>query len=159
MSNTPVLFTRFNRPKRHQQDLTRQTEDIFELDDKFVPVKCGETNIYAKIQEFKSDSEVYTKLERFEKGDITALGSGDSNSYADVSKSPKDLLEANEAIAAAYGNFQKLPAALRAEFGNSVSKFMAATPEQLLAAYDKISKASAQEKVEVKSDSSDKEVK
>ena len=48
--------------KDYSQDLSREVEDIYELDDNGRPVKTGETNIYEKIQASKDECEIHNVL-------------------------------------------------------------------------------------------------
>ena len=127
----------YSKRVRKQQDLSRQTEDLFELKDG-EPVKVGETNIYAQIQAYKDECDIYNIIKRFEAGDLSAIPDINSRPQieGDVSEVPLDMVGSYANMESAIKNFNKLPVPIRELFHNNVSEFMKASPEDISSKID-----------------------
>lgn len=86
-------------------------------------VKTGERDVHAFIQAGKPQTLIYNILDRFSKGDISAIQRV-KGYYADVSAMPKSLVEVHNFMKTLDSNFDSLPAEVKDKFGNSPHKFM-----------------------------------
>lgn len=127
----------YSKRVRIQQDLSRQTEDLYELKDG-EPVKVGETNIYEQIQAYKDECDIYNIIKRFEAGDLSAIPDINSRPQieGDVSDVPLDMVGSYANMESAINNFNKLPAPIRELYHNNVSEFMKASPEDIFSKID-----------------------
>lgn len=90
-----------------------------------VLVRTGETDNYSYIQASLPDSLVYNIINRFLRGDESALV-GSVGRFADITGAPTNLHEAQKMIKHAETEFLKLPPDFRAEFGGTVEGLLAA---------------------------------
>lgn len=86
-------------------------------------VKTGIRDVHAFLQQGKEACEVYNILDRFSKGDISAIQRV-KGYYADVAVMPKSLVEVHNFMKTLDTHFDELPAEVKAKFGNSSHQFM-----------------------------------
>lgn len=86
-------------------------------------VFIGTHDIYDEIQSYADECKVENILARSASGDINALNQR-QGMYADISSSPKTLMEAQNSILKLSNFFDKLPAETREKFDNSKEKFV-----------------------------------
>ena len=91
-------------------------------------VEDGVEDVYDSIQKAGIGLGIEDLIRRAKSGDTTAIREP-IESYADLSKAPKDLLEAHSMLADAQNKYNSLPADLRAKFGNSFEKFLMASAD------------------------------
>lgn len=84
----------------------------------------GEINLYAQIQSFKNSTDVNYILERFARGDESAL-SKVQGVYGDFTEMPKTLAELSQRVLDAQTLFDNLPLDVREQFGFNPSVFFA----------------------------------
>ena len=139
---SPILRSYYSKSKRYQQDLSRKTEDVYELKDG-EPVKVGEVNVYDKIQSYKDECDIYNIIKRYEAGDFSAIPDVNSRPQieGDVSDVPTDMIGSYANMDQAITNFNKLPKAIRELYHNNVSEFMKASPEDIALNIDNYAKS------------------
>lgn len=86
--------------------------------------QTGETNAYAKIQEYLEETKIENILTRVALGDAEALNKVQGN-YLDTTDMPKNLAEAQNAIIRLTEQFNQLPIDVRREFDMSPEKYIA----------------------------------
>lgn len=87
-------------------------------------LKCvGEHDIYEEIQSYAEECKIENILARAAAGDVAALNQR-SGFYADITESPNNLAEAQNAILKLAKAFDSLPADIRAKFDNSKEVFV-----------------------------------
>ena len=87
-------------------------------------LKCvGEHDIYEEIQSYAEECKIENILARAAAGDAAALNQR-SGFYADITESPANLAEAQNAILKLAKVFDSLPAEVRAKFDNSKEVFV-----------------------------------
>lgn len=90
--------------------------------------KVGIDPFYERIQSYADACRLSTKLERYRRGDLTALGTNDST-YADISNMPNSLEEALQGGNKIGDTFQRLPDSIRGIFNDSVNEFITAVKD------------------------------
>lgn len=100
--------------------------------EKYIDV-IGETDIYTPIQEALPSTYLRDVLDRFDAGAVSLAdykeyieASKTPASYADVTGMPSTLAQVQQILIDADDTFYKLPVDLRADFGHSVERFLAA---------------------------------
>lgn len=88
-------------------------------------MEAGVEDVYDSIQKAALGITLNDLIRRAQNGDTNAIGDV-VPSYADLSKAPKDLLEAHAMLSNARASYDSLPLELRNSFGNSFDKFIAA---------------------------------
>lgn len=88
----------------------------------------GVEDVYDSIQKASNGRLLEDLIRRTERGDASAIGSP-VDSYVDITNAPKDLLEAHTMLSDARVKYDKLPAELRAKFGNSFESFLKASSD------------------------------
>lgn len=127
-----ALFRSKYSPRiQKQQDLSREVEDVFSLNDDGVPVKVGEENVYERIQVSLEETQVYNVLKRYESGDLAAIGNPNAGMSGDFTNIPSDIIGSTANMDVAIANWSKLPQGLRDLYHNNVSEFMKASPEDI----------------------------
>lgn len=86
-------------------------------------VKTGETNVYERIQEDLEPSKIENILHAVAMGDMSVLNQREGT-YCDATTMPKTLMEAQNFIVKAKAEFEKYPAEIKKEFGNSAEKYV-----------------------------------
>lgn len=84
----------------------------------------GEINLYAQIQSFKNSTDVNYILEKFARGDESAL-SKVQGVYGDFTEMPKTLAELSQRVLDARTLFDNLPLDVREQFDFNPSVFFA----------------------------------
>lgn len=97
------FYSAYNLPKREDLKFSPSGEELentyaYEVDKKGMKQlqKTGETNVYEKIQMYAEETKVENVIQKVIAGDESVLRP--NNIYADISKHPKDMLEAMEQI-------------------------------------------------------------
>lgn len=86
--------------------------------------KTGETNIYEKIQESLEGSKLINIIKKVTiSGDMTPLNVKEGQ-FIDISELPTNMIELQNVIFKAKGEFNKLDAETRSKFDNSVEKYV-----------------------------------
>lgn len=93
-------------------------------------VESGRENLYEFIQSHAESVDIHVILERFARGDVTAL-SRVQGAYGDFTTVPKTYAEMLNTLVAGEEYFNSLPVETRAQFDHSFQKFVAAmdTPD------------------------------
>lgn len=132
-----AFFSRCNRPTTVPVPVGNVTTPIYEerlVDGVTRLVKAGETNLYEYVQSSKEDTLIYNLLDRFAKGDVTALTSR-RGQFIDVTGMPTTLAEAQQVMINATEKFNHLSDEVKAKFGYDVNEYInavaKASPEQL----------------------------
>lgn len=89
----------------------------------------GQDDVYERIQSFAESCDINVILKRFQKGDSSVL-SQVQGFYADVTGAPKTYAQMLQAVIDGQDMFSKLPADLRAEFGNDFYRFFSTMDSQ-----------------------------
>lgn len=85
--------------------------------------KTGEHNQYNEIQKYTDEVDIGLILKRYEAGDTEVLERIKAQ-YADLTKAPKSLKEAQDKIIQIKSEFYQLPVEKRKEFDNSPEKYV-----------------------------------
>lgn len=133
--------------------------------EKYIGV-IGETDIYEPIQQALSSTYLRDVLDRFDAGAVSLAdykqyieASKELAPYTDVTSMPSTLAEVQQVLIDAENTYNSLPVDLRADFGHSKERFLAAMADgsagKVLEAYS-VRKGLKKEEVkkEVKSDES-----
>lgn len=132
VDNVGTLFrSKYSGRKQYTQDLSREVEPIYELNDEGNPVQVGESNIYEQIQVCKDETLIYNVLKRYESGDFAVIGNPNDGLSGDFTSVPTDLLSSCKNMDVAIDNWSKLPQGLRDLYNNNVLDFMKATPDDI----------------------------
>ena len=83
----------------------------------------GTHDIYEEIQSYKDECSIENILARAAAGDVDALNRR-QGFYADITETPANLAEAQNAILKLSAEFNKLPAEIREKFDNSKERFV-----------------------------------
>ena len=124
----PNFFTAYNTRGTQPSPTGDGYEPTFEykVNNKGVKelVQTGKTCVYDKIQASAAQCEVYSILERFDNGDFSVLEKA-KGQFGDFTQFPKTLAERQQQLIDAETMFSQLPMAVRKEFGNSFTQFLA----------------------------------
>lgn len=124
MSN---FYSLLNRKERHitNPGSTMANDYQITIDKKGHKVlKCvGEHDIYEEIQSYAEECKIENILARAAAGDVNALNQR-QGFYEDITNSPKNLAEAQNAILKLKQGFEELPPEIREKFDNSPEKFI-----------------------------------
>lgn len=85
-------------------------------------VRDGTTNVTAFVEAVFDETLIYNLIDRFNRGDLTALSSH-PGIYGDFSSVPCDLIESFNMIKKIERDFSALPVEIKAHYDNSVYKF------------------------------------
>lgn len=85
-------------------------------------VRDGTTNVTAFVEAVFDETLIYNLIDRFNRGDLTALSSH-PGIYGDFSSVPCDLIESFNMIKKIERDFSALPVEIKAHYENSVYKF------------------------------------
>lgn len=116
----PAFFSRCNCPAAARVPVGGSTSPIYEerlSDGVRNLVIVGETNLFDYVQASKDDTLIYNLLDRFTRGDITAL-LAKKGQFLDVTGMPTTLAEAQQLMINATERFNHLPAEQRAKFAD-----------------------------------------
>lgn len=120
------FFSRCNRPATVPVPVGNVTTPTYEerlVDGVHRLVKVGMTNLFGYVQSSKEETLIYNLLDRFAKGDPTAL-MAKRGQFLDVVGMPSTLAEAQQLMINATEKFNALPADVRAKFDNDVHKYV-----------------------------------
>lgn len=120
-------FNRSNTKKRHYTEpgSTEANDYQITIDKKGHKVlkQVGTHDIYEEIQSYAEECKIENILARAAAGDQDALNKR-KGFYADITDTPKNLMEAQNSILKLKHGFDELPAEIREKFDNSVEKFV-----------------------------------
>lgn len=88
-------------------------------------IESGQFDLYQEIQSHKDSVDIDLMIQRFNNGDISALGSPRPPIYLDVTDFPKSYAEMYQLVIDAKNNFEQLPLAVRDAFGHSPEAYFA----------------------------------
>lgn len=114
----PSFFSRCNRPVTVAVPVGGVTAPLYEehiTDDFRGLVIVGQTNLFDYVQASKDDTLIYNLLDRYVKGDITALLSK-KGQFLDCTGMPSTLAEAQQLMINAAERFNRLSSEQRAKF-------------------------------------------
>lgn len=86
--------------------------------------EVGTRNIQDEIDEYEQDCLVYNIIDKFTKGDTSAIKSTADAMYADVVGMPKNIHEVHKVQAKAMSDFGKLPKEVRDKYDNDPKTFV-----------------------------------
>lgn len=86
--------------------------------------EVGTRNIQDEINEYEQDCLVYNIIDRFTKGDLTAVRQTSEAMYADIVNMPKNIHEVHKVVAKAESDFGKLPKEVRDKYDNDPKTFV-----------------------------------
>lgn len=88
-------------------------------------VESGQYDLYESIQSHKDSVDIDLMIQRFNNGDISALGNPRPPMYLDVTDFPKSYAEMYQLVIDAKNNFEQLPLEVRDAFGHSPEAYFA----------------------------------
>lgn len=140
------FYSRSNRPPRKQNECGCHMIDTYarQVDENGIVHlrKDGQRDIYAHIQTFTSECQIYNIIDRVERtGDLSPLYSMQGR-YQDVSGIPTTLAGILQFRMDAENNFRKLPHDIRARFNDNPHEFMA-NPQKLTQILQEMSRSFA----------------
>lgn len=120
--------TAYNRGKTEYAPLGSETAPVYEYrinekTGKRIMVQVGETNVYEKIQASLESSKLENIIRQATNGDPTILNQREGQ-YIDISEIPTNMIDMQNMILRANGEFEKLPAETRKQFENSTEKYI-----------------------------------
>lgn len=120
--------TAYNRGETEYAPLGSETAPVYEyrIDEKTgkrIMVQVGETNLYEKIQASLEGSKLENIIKRATNGDPSVLNQREGQ-YIDISEMPTNMIDMQNMILRANGEFEKLPAETRKQFENSIEKYI-----------------------------------
>ena len=122
-----IIYSRFNRPifgGLCLGDTTVVLEDTEVVQDGVrVVIPKGVVNLYDKVQADKEATNIYKILDRFARGDISAL-SQRIGQFIDTVNMPKSIIEAHKQLDTMKKGFESMPADFREKFDFSFDKFV-----------------------------------
>lgn len=123
------MFETWRRPhKRFNTEVGSGVKDIYspEFDKKGVMTLkvSGQENLYEFIQSHKDSVDIHKILDRFERGDVTALQKI-QGMYGDFSEFPKTYAELLNTVIEGEQTFNSLPLEVREKFGHSFHRWLA----------------------------------
>lgn len=95
-------------------------------DGKEILEDAGKEDVFDSIQKAAPGNILEDLLRRARAGDSAAIPEP-IDSYADISKAPKDLLEAHQMLLDARSKYDNLPADVKSVFGNDYVSFLEAS--------------------------------
>lgn len=129
MANKVKFFTAYGDRREIFTEPGNPIEDIYGwVIDKYGQKNLeiiGQSNIYDKIQESLEETKIENILQRVVAGDNTVLRP--DGIYADLTDSPKNLLEARQQMQKLENLWNKLDPDTKREYDFSVDKFIAAS--------------------------------
>lgn len=124
MSN---FYTLLNRKERHftEPGSTEANDYKITIDKKGhkTLTQCGTHDIYEEIQSYAEECKIENILARAAAGDPNILNQR-QGFYADITNTPRDLAEAQNAILKLKQGFDELPPEVREKFDNSAEAFV-----------------------------------
>lgn len=86
--------------------------------------EVGTRNIQDEISAYEADCLVYNIIDRFTKGDLTAVRQTSEAMYGDIVNMPKNIHEVHKVVAKAESDFGKLPKEVRDKYDNDPKTFV-----------------------------------
>lgn len=86
--------------------------------------EVGERNIQDEIDEYEQDCLVYNIIDKFTKGDTSAVKATADGMYADIVGMPKNIHEAHKVQERAMSDFGNLPKEVRDKYDNDPKTFV-----------------------------------
>lgn len=128
-----VFETQFNNSKTNiSSNSGSRYLDLFHFEyndkgEKFL-VPYDKKDVYAEIQTYAHDNDIYVLLKKYLGGDLTAL---DKNKgfYADITNVPNNINDWHNRIEQGKDIFNGLPIEFKEMFGNDVNQFMTSIAE------------------------------
>lgn len=121
-----TFFSRLNRPKAKPAPRGNGTAPVYrEVLDDGQPhlVVDSVDNLFEYVQASKEECNVYNLIERYRRGDKTALGQP-GGQYVDVTGMPTSLMEAFNVMQKTRRSFDALPADVRAKFDDNFDVYL-----------------------------------
>ncbi|UPW36499.1 internal scaffolding protein [Peromfec virus RodF8_36] len=123
------FYSESNTPPRMFQPETSRTEPDYEerldKDGKKYLKKVGETDVYEKIQEARSGTELAQLIENFKikinENDLTKV----EETIIDVTNIPTNMIDALNVVEQAKTTFNTAPKEIRETFNNNFTEFLA----------------------------------
>ena len=132
-----TFFSAYNRPKAKVPPIGNGSAPVYEevLDDGDPHLRVsGQDNLFEYVQASKDETNIYIIIERYRRGDITALAKNNGQ-YIDVTGMPTTLMDAYAVMNKARRNFENMPEDVRAKFDDDFNVYLqtvsTSTPEQL----------------------------
>lgn len=97
---------------------------VFDKNGRMELEETGQEDLYGYIQSHKDSVDINVILERYQKGDVTALNRAQAF-YVDATNFPKTYAEALQRMQDAHTYFDSLPVETRAKFGHDFNQFLA----------------------------------
>ena len=88
-----------------------------------VLIQTGERDIYEEIQSYYEDTKIENIIAKCAAGDKDILNQR-QGVYADITETPKNLMEAQNTIIKLQAEFDKLPVKIKEKFDNSKERFI-----------------------------------
>lgn len=123
----PKFYTAYDRGPRRETEAGRRMRNDYELQmhkGKKVLVKIGEHNQWEEIQSYKEECLIENILARAAAGDLEVLNKS-QGIYADISETPKNLIEAQRMMMKLRNHFRQLPQEIRDKFNNNPEEYIA----------------------------------
>lgn len=96
---------------------------VFDKDGGFELKESGREDLYASIQSHAQSVDIHVILERFARGDVSAL-SKVQGTYGDFTTVPKTYAELLNSVIQGEQYFLSLPVEVRARFGHDFNKWL-----------------------------------
>lgn len=134
-----MFFSRNNRPDTIIPPIGDGTstkyEEIFDPQSgTYKLVEAGKEDLFSLVQASKQETLVYNIIDRYQRGDVTAL-SQRVGQYMDVVGMPKNMMEAHAVMLDIERKFNALSPDVKSKFGNDVNVFIDtvshSTPDKL----------------------------
>lgn len=123
----PKVYTHFDKPKTIPTPSGDEYLDVFQeeiLKDGTKGLVCtGKKNIYAMIQEDLESTKIENILKAVAMGDLSVLRQQEPV-YIDATTMPKTLMEAQNIVIKAKGEFEKMPLEVRKLFDNNAELYV-----------------------------------
>lgn len=159
MKNKPIFKTQYDERDRkhvHPGNPVKVTySGRYDSKGRVVLEETGKVDLYAEIQSHKDSTDINKMVERFVRGDTTALSRA-QGFFADVTQMPTNLAETLNQIRACEDAFNALPVEVKAKFNHNVTEFLASagSPEFMAAlGLNQQSAAAPEVKEDVKNES------
>lgn len=115
-------YERVENPIKVKTNPGSELHQLYTLDENGELLKSGVENVYEGIQSHKESVELATLLQRYARGDESALNQNPLV-YGDTVDAPKTLADVQNSIMEASDVFSKFPSDFRQLFGDSFIAF------------------------------------
>lgn len=122
-----MFFSRSCKPDRHFAPSGSPIETLYAeklVNGVVTLVESGHRDVNEYIQSSRDDCDVYSVIERFNRGDVSALNQVDGGQFMDVIGLPTNLAQAQQMLIDVQSRFDNLPASVKQKFDNSASVFV-----------------------------------